>query len=49
MSLYPVDKSASLVGLFGGALLVLAMVLGFIKFTNAQFASHEAPAAEATR
>jgi|GEM_PF-5572942 len=49
MSLHAVDKSASLIGLFAGALLVLVMVLGLIKWTNSQFAGHEAPAAEATR
>lgn len=49
MSLYAVDKSASLIGLFAGAILVLVMVLGLIKWTNNQFASHEAPAAESTR
>lgn len=48
MSLHAVDKKAAFIGLFGGALLVLVMVLGLIKWTNAQFAGHET-AAEATK
>ncbi len=49
MSLYPEDKKAAFVGLFGGAILVLVMVLGLISWTNSRFAEHNPPAAEATK
>lgn len=49
MPLYPEDKKAAFTGLFGGAILVLVMVLGLVKWTNAQFANHEPAAAEATK
>ena len=50
MSLYPEDKPAAFTGLIAGALLVLAMVLTIIHFTNVKFAGHEgaAPPAEST-
>ncbi|HEX5580024.1 MAG TPA: hypothetical protein VFX39_00510 [Gemmatimonadaceae bacterium] len=42
MSLHPEDKRAGFTGLIAGGLFVLAMVLGIVKFTNAQFAGHAA-------
>ncbi len=48
MSLYPEDKKAAFIGLFGGAILVLAMILGILNWTNMKYASHE-QAAETTR
>lgn len=48
MSLYPEDKKAAFVGLFGGAILVLVMILGVLQWTNMKYASHE-QAAEATK
>ena len=50
MSLYPQDKPAAFVGLIGGAILVLAMVLTIVHFTNVKFEGHKAgePAAQTT-
>lgn len=48
MALYPEDKKAAFTGLIGGAILVLVMVLGLVKWTNTQFAGHN-EAAEATK
>jgi hypothetical protein len=42
MALYKEDKKAAFVGLIGGAILVLAMCLVIIQWTNAQFAGHGA-------
>lgn len=47
MALFKEDKPAAFVGLVGGALLVLVMVLGVVRWTNAKFEGHGA-AAEAT-
>lgn len=49
MSLYPEDKKAAFTGLFAGAILVLVMILGLIKWTNTRFADHNQQAAEATK
>jgi hypothetical protein len=47
------DKGAAFVGLFGGAILLLAVVYGIVQWTNAKYAGHaeggERPAAEATK
>ena len=46
------DKGAAFVGLFGGLIVLGAVVYGTVVWTNAQFAGHEAgataPAAAAT-
>lgn len=46
MSLYPQDKPAAFMGLVGGFVLVLAMVLVIIAWTNSRFEGH-GPAAAA--
>ena len=46
------DKGAAFVGLFGGVILLLAVVYGIVQWTNAKYAGHEGgeqPAAEATK
>ncbi|HEU4628534.1 MAG TPA: hypothetical protein VFS08_02280 [Gemmatimonadaceae bacterium] len=50
MSLYKEDKPAAFTGLIAGAVLVLAMVLVIVHFTNLKFAGHEGsePAAQTT-
>ena len=47
MSLHPGDKSAAFTGLLGGLVLVVAMCVAIVMWTNAKFASHatERPAA----
>ena len=45
------DKGAAFVGLFGGVILLLAVVYGIVQWTNAKYAGHEGgerPAAEST-
>lgn len=46
---HPEDRSAAFTGLIVGAIALSVIVLGIVKMTNASFASHEKPAAEATR
>jgi hypothetical protein len=45
------DKGAAFVGLFGGLILLLGVVYGIVRWTNAKYAHEggERPAAEATR
>jgi hypothetical protein len=48
MSLHQGDKPAAFAGLIGGTLLVLAMVVVIVQWTNTQFEGHKAaPAAGA--
>ena len=47
MALLTEDKRAGFTGLIAGGLFVLAMVLGIVKFTNAQFEGHGTEGAEA--
>ena len=35
------DKGAAFVGLFGGMILLLAVVYGIVQWTNAKYAGHE--------
>lgn len=48
MSLYKEDRKAAFTGLIGGAILVLVMVFGLVKWTTTQFAGHN-EAAEAAK
>lgn len=48
MSLFPGDKRAAFVGLIGGTVLILATMYAVVLMTNAKFAGHHPPAAEAT-
>ena len=46
------DKGAAFVGLFGGVILLFAIVYGIVQWTNSKYAGHEGgetPAAESTR
>ena len=45
MSLYKQDKPAAFIGLIAGAILVFAMVVTIVHFTNVKFENHEAAAA----
>lgn len=47
MALHKEDKPAAFLGLIGGVVLLLGMVYGMVLLTNAKFADHAAPAAEA--
>jgi len=42
MSLHPGDKSAAFTGLVGGLVLVVAMCVAIVTWTNAKFAGHAA-------
>lgn len=42
------DKKAAFTGLIVGLIALLIMVTTIVKLTNAKYASHEKPAAEAT-
>lgn len=44
----PSDKGAAFVGLIVTSLALAAMVFGIVKWTNAKYANHEGPKAEAT-
>ena len=47
MALHKEDKKAAFTGLIAGAILVLVMVVGIVKWTNGKFAGHAAEGGEA--
>jgi multisubunit Na+/H+ antiporter MnhB subunit len=46
---HPEDRGAAFTGLIVGAVALIIIVLGIVKLTNAKFASHEKPVAEANK
>ena len=46
---HPEDRRAAFTGLIVGVIALIALVFVIVKMTNAKFASHEKPVAEATR
>lgn len=46
---HPEDRSAAFTGLIVGAVALFVLCFAIVKLTNAQFASHEKPAAEASK
>jgi len=46
---HPEDRRAAFTGLIVGAIALIVVVVAIVKLTNAKFASHEKPVAEATR
>jgi len=46
---HPEDRKAAFTGLIVGVIALLVIVTVIVKMTNAKFASHEKPVAEAAR
>jgi len=46
---HPEDRGAAFTGLIIGVIALTVLVFGIVKFTNAQLASHEKPAAAASK
>jgi hypothetical protein len=46
---HPEDRRAAYMGLIIGAVALFVIVVSIVKVTNARFASHERPAAEAAK
>lgn len=46
---HPEDRAAAFTGLIVGIVALTVLIFGIVKFTNAQFASREKPAAEASK
>lgn len=46
---HPEDRRAAFTGLIVGAIALIVIVFTIVKLTNASFASHEKPAAEANK
>ncbi len=46
---HPEDRRAAFTGLIVGAVALLILVFAIVKLTNAKYASHEKPAAEAAK
>jgi hypothetical protein len=46
---HPEDRRAAFTGLIIGVVALIVLVVSIVKVTNARFASHEKPAADATR
>jgi len=46
---HPEDRGAAFTGLIVGAVALFAITFAIVKLTNAKFASHEKPAAEASK
>ena len=46
---HPEDRKAAFTGLIIGVIALIIVVMVIVKLTNAKFASHEKPVAEATR
>ncbi len=46
---HPEDRKAAFTGLIVGTVALIIVVVAIVKMTNAKFATHEKPVAEATR
>ena len=46
---HPEDRGAAFTGLIVGAVALAIIIFGIVKLTNAKYASHEKPAAEASK
>lgn len=46
---HPEDRNAAFTGLIVGVVALFVLCFGIVKMTNAKFASHEKPAAEAAK